>query len=213
MTTSAAHRTAGAPTLASVVAGRRRRGAELEDAICRAAFEELSDTGYAAFTIESVAARAGTGKASIYRRWPTKDHLLLDAFSRGIPSPDDCLIAEELPDSLGTRDAIVQGMLLMVRMGALKGEATHAIASEAARDPELGRALDRVALTPRREAFELVLRRGVARGEVRPDAPFEWISELVPALMITRKLFRHVPVDESTVADLVDNIIWPLIRA
>ena len=58
----------------------RRRGATLERAIHEAVFTELADVGYAAFTIESVASRARTGKASIYRRWPTKQDLVLDAF-------------------------------------------------------------------------------------------------------------------------------------
>ena len=86
---------------------RRRRGAELEEAICHAAYEELTDVGFAAFTIESVAARAQTGKASIYRRWATKNALLMDAFCRGIPTPDGCRMAAEIDDSVGTRDALM----------------------------------------------------------------------------------------------------------
>ena len=51
---------------------QRKRGAALEDAILEAAYAELSEVGYSAFSVEGVAARARTGKASIYRRWPTK---------------------------------------------------------------------------------------------------------------------------------------------
>ncbi|HEX9230648.1 MAG TPA: helix-turn-helix domain-containing protein, partial [Jatrophihabitantaceae bacterium] len=58
----------------------RRRGEALERAIHAAVFTELAEVGYAAFTIESVASRAHTGKASIYRRWPTKQDLVLEAF-------------------------------------------------------------------------------------------------------------------------------------
>ena len=102
------------PRCVSDLISRRRRGAELEDAICRAAFEELTESGYGAFTIESVAARAQTGKASIYRRWPGKDELLLDAFCRGIPEPVDCFSTADLADSMSTRDVLLCSVREMV---------------------------------------------------------------------------------------------------
>ena len=66
---------------------RRRRGAALEDAILAAAYVELATVGYGAFSVEAVAARARTGKASIYRRWPTKQELVLDALLQALPTP------------------------------------------------------------------------------------------------------------------------------
>src|SRR5579875_3696618 len=90
-------------------ADRRRRGAELEDAILSAAFAELVEVGYTAFSVEGVAARAGTGKASIYRRWPTKQHLVTDALLSQLPTPVQCGVsfsADALPDSVTTVDAL-----------------------------------------------------------------------------------------------------------
>ena len=191
---------------------RRRRGAELEDAICRAAFEELSEAGYGAFTIESVAARAQTGKASIYRRWPSKDELLLDAFCRGIPEPDGCFVTADLDDSVSTRDALLAVVRSMVSQAAgQKRAAMRAIASEAARDPEFGRAVDRLMMTPRREGLTELLRRGIVRGDVHPDAPIELVSELVPAFFTNRFLFRNVEISDSDILAMVDLVAMPIL--
>src|SRR5436305_5253083 len=87
-------------------AALRRRGAALEDAIRAAAFAELTEVGYTAFSVEGVAARARTGKASIYRRWPTKQELVLDTLSARLPTPQQCGLDLHLPDSMTTVDAL-----------------------------------------------------------------------------------------------------------
>jgi AcrR family transcriptional regulator len=191
---------------------RRRRGAELEDAICRAAFDELAESGYGSFTIESVAARAQTGKASIYRRWPNKDDLLLEAFTRGMPEPVDCFIAEDLADDVGTRDALLRVCTDMIShaVGA-KRAAMHAMASEAARDPEFAQAVDRLVLEPRREGLVELLRRGIPRGEVAPDAPIELVAEMVPAFFFNRLVFRYAEITDDDLLNLVDDIAMPLL--
>ena len=63
----------------------RRRGAELEQAILDAAWAELCEVGYTALTIEAVAKRAGTSKPVIYRRWPSRAHLVIAAWARQQP--------------------------------------------------------------------------------------------------------------------------------
>ncbi|MCW2528792.1 MAG: TetR family transcriptional regulator [Pseudonocardiales bacterium] len=192
---------------------RRRRGAELEDAICRAAFEELTEEGYGGFTIESVANRAGTGKASIYRRWPGKDELLLDAFCRGIPEPEDCFVAGDLDPSVSTRDALLQVVRTMVGATAGKKKAAmHAMAGETARDPEFARVVDRLILTPRREGLADLLRRGIGVGDVSVDAPIELVAELVPAFFMSRFLFRHVETTDADIVAFVDGVAMPLLQ-
>ena len=192
---------------------RRRRGAELEEAICRAAFDELTESGYSAFTIESVAARAQTGKASIYRRWPNKDDLLLDAFCRGTPEPLDCFIAGDLDDSVSTREALLRVVRTMVA-GATgrKTAAMHAMAGEATRDPEFARALDRLVLTPRRQGLAELLRRGITLGDVSADAPVDLVAELVPAFFMSRFLFRHVGIADDDIVRIVDDVAMPLLQ-
>ena len=191
---------------------RRRRGAELEDAICHAAYEELTDVGFAAFTIESVAARAQTGKASIYRRWATKNALLIDAFCRGIPTPDGCRMAAELDDSVGTRDALLTVVTMMIEgVTGEKSASVHAIASEAARDPAFGQAVDREMLAPRREGLVELFHRGVERGDVHPQAPIRLVAEMIPAMMMTRVLFQHLAPGSELIKQLVDDLAMPLL--
>src|SRR5690242_4950865 len=84
----------------------RRRGPALERAIHEAVLAELSEIGYAGLTIESVASRARTGKASIYRRWPTKQQLVMDAFCASFGETLD-LLDGSLAASVTTRDALV----------------------------------------------------------------------------------------------------------
>ena len=191
---------------------RRRRGAELEDAICRAAFEELTESGYGAFTIESVAARAQTGKASIYRRWPGKDELLLDAFCRGIPEPVDCFATADLNDATSSRDALLGAVRAMVANATgEKKAAMHAMAGEAARDPEFAEALDRLVLSGQREGLARLLRRGIPLGDVHPDSAVELVAELIPAFFMSRFLFRHAPITDADIVTVVDDVAMPML--
>ena len=192
---------------------RRRRGAQLEDAICQAAYEELTDVGFAAFTIESVAARAQTGKASIYRRWTTKNALVMDAFCRGIPTPDGCRMAAEIDDSVGTRDALHIVVTMMIEsVTGEKSASVHAIASEAARDPAFGQTVDREMLAPRRQGLVELFQRGIERGDVDPRAPVRLVAEMIPAIMMTRVLFQHRAPGPELISQLVDDLAMPLLR-
>src|ERR1700744_2220874 len=94
--------------LAGPALPQRKRGAVLEDAIREAAFAELTEVGYTAFSVEGVAARARTGKASIYRRWPTKPELVLEALLYELPTAESCGITLEIDESVSTRDALLQ---------------------------------------------------------------------------------------------------------
>src|ERR1700744_4285041 len=93
--------------LAGPALPQRKRGAVLEDAIREAAFAELTEVGYTMFSVEGVAARARTGKASIYRRWPTKQELVLDAPVYALPTAESCGITLDIDDSVGTVEALL----------------------------------------------------------------------------------------------------------
>ena len=172
MTAQAPHRTAGSPH-----AVQRRRGAALEDAILAAAYDELSSVGYRAFTVEGVAARARTGKASIYRRWATKQELVLDALLEVLPTPKECGI-EMTPDDLGEDITTAQALrrIATTITGILRspaGDAMRAIKCEAFSDPELARAVDERFQAPRREAGpapDLGVRPVERRAVVAPQA-------------------------------------------
>lgn len=192
---------------------RRRRGAALEDAILQAAYDELSEIGYAAFSIEGVAARARTGKASIYRRWPTKQLLLIDALCDSLPTAEQCGIGLVFDDDVTTVDAlhqIAQNIASMLASPA--GNAMRAIKCEAFTDPELARTVDERFQAPRRAALLELLERGVQRGEVRPDAVTEQIADVLPAVLSHRLILMRVEVTEADVTEIIDDVLVPLIR-
>jgi AcrR family transcriptional regulator len=200
---------AEAPDLASV---RRKRGAELEDAILDAAFEELSEVGYTVFTVEGVAARAHTGKASIYRRWPTKAELACEALVRRIPTPSECGIAPNVPDEVTTVDALRGIARAITRiLKSPTGDVMRSVKCEAAADPTLARLIDDNFQAPRRAAMLALLRRGVERGEVRPEAVTPLVADVLPALLTHRLILSREPVGEATIAEIVEQVLIPLI--
>lgn len=189
----------------------RRRGAALEDAIHCAVFEELADVGYPAFTIESVAARAKIGKSSIYRRWQTKQDLVVDSFVARFGGPDD-IVAIMADSGASTRDLLVEVGTHICLLSGEAGEAMRAIAFETTRDPELAATIEKKVGEPKRSALIEILRRGVLRGEVRHDAACEFYGELLPAVIIYRTVMVNRPVTTEDVADVVDRAIMPLLR-
>lgn len=198
---------------ATISLQQRKRGAALEDAILEASYAELSEVGYAAFSVEGVAARARTGKASIYRRWPTKQLLVLDALCARLPTPAQCGLEMDLPDSMSTKDAL--RMIARKISGILAspdGAVMRAIKCEAVTDPELARAIDDRFQAPRRAAMIELLRRGVARGEVRPEAATPIVADVLPAVLTHRIVLQREPVTERTITAIMEQVLIPLIE-
>jgi AcrR family transcriptional regulator len=190
---------------------QRKRGAALEDAIHDAVFAELTEVGYAAFTIEAVAVRAKTGKASIYRRWETKVDLVIDAFLARFGGPDD-IVGELLADTEApTRDLLVKLATRICEVSDEAGELIRAVACEATRDPELAAAVELKVHRPKHQAFVDLLRRGVDRGEVRPDAACGLYADILPAMLTYRMVLNNQPVTEAEAAQIVDKAVMPLI--
>ena len=191
---------------------QRKRGVALEEAIVEAAWAELVESGYAGFTVESVAMRAKTGKASIYRRWPTKQLLVLEAMILRLPTPAECGIVDVMPDDVSTIDALhVVARTIGGIMASPAGSAMRAIKCEAATDPELARVIDERFQAPRRQAMLGLLQRGVERGEVRPEAVSTIVVDVLPAVLMHRLIFTGDPVTPGAVAQIVDEILIPLI--
>lgn len=188
-------------------AGTRRRGETLERAILDATVLELAEGGYDALTMEGVAARAHTGKAALYRRWPAKEDLVVEALHCVLPpcgeTPDTGSVRGDLIDLL-TRMAVnvstpagsaMQRMLVNRQCGAELVETVH----------------DRV-IGPRKRMLLEALRRGAQRGEVRPDAVSMLIAEVGPAMIIQHVLAEGSPVGKEVVERIVDEVVMPLLR-
>ncbi len=198
---------------AGSVLRQRKRGAALEDAILESAYAELSEAGYAGFSVEAVASRARTGKASIYRRWPVKQLLVLDALCAHLPTPRDCGIDCELPDSVTTMEALhAVARRIAVILDSPAGAAMRAVKCEAVTDSDLARAIDDRFQAPRRAALLALLQRGVARGEVRPGAATELVADVLPAILTQRLILQGEPVTEAILCAIVEQVLVPLLE-
>ena len=192
---------------------QRKRGAALEDAILSAAWDELSEVGYTAFSVEGVAARARTGKASIYRRWPTRATLMLDAITAHLPEPAQCGFPTVLADDVTTADALrsIAGAISTI-LDSPAGDVMRAVKCEAVTDPELARAIDDQFQAPRRAAMLALLQRGVARGEVRADAATPIIADVLPAVLTHRIILQREPITAQAITDIMEQVLLPLIE-
>jgi AcrR family transcriptional regulator len=198
----------------TLLTATRRRGVALEDAILEAAYAELSEVGYASFTVEGVAARARTGKASIYRRWPTRGELILDAVCSQLPTPEACgLEMTDIPDDLTTADAF-RGVARAISkvIASPAGDVVRAIKCEAVTDPELARAIDDRFQAPRREHLLRLLRRGIERGEVRPGADTAIVADVLPAILTHRMIMQREQVTARDLTDIMEQVLLPLIE-
>ncbi len=193
---------------------QRKRGAELEQAIRDATIAELASGGYGSITIESVAARAQTGKASIYRRWPTKQELVVDSVGCLLSGPLMTVVALQLDDTTTTRDAFLD--LIKQASGAMTGahgDAMRSIMGESLRDQEFSATFECDFYHPRKQALIALLERGVERGEVRPDAVSTLVPDILAGTLIHRLLVRRQPMDDAELEAFVDGFIMPAISA
>jgi AcrR family transcriptional regulator len=191
----------------------RKRGATLELAILEAAWAELGEVGYTAFAVEGVAARARTGKASIYRRWPTKQELVMDALLERLPTAEQCGFVPLLDDSVTTAEAlygVARTIASVITSPA--GDVMRAIKCEAMGDPKLAQLIDDRFQGPRRAAMLALLKRGVARGEVRPGAATQLVADVIPAVLTHRVILQREPVSERDIAAIMEQVFIPLIE-
>ena len=189
----------------------RPRNAEDARAIVAAALEMLADDGYHRRSIEAVAARAGVGKATVYRRWPGKHELVADALAslnEGMP--------ELPPASLTTRERALVLMEHACRKDplSLPGRILPRMMAYRVSHPELFDLYVNQVLEPRRERLRQVLRDGIERGEVRADLDVVLAASALtaPSLLMTMCLPVGEALPAGTVHRLAD-IVWPGIEA
>lgn len=191
---------------------QRKRGAELERAIKDATIAELADGGYGSVTIESVAARAQTGKASIYRRWPTKQDLVLDSLEDLLAGPLLGAVEMQLDDKITTRDALLAlARRITTLMTGMGGDAMRSIMGESLRDAAFCGTFECDFFDPRKQVLIGLLERGVRRGEVRPEAVSALLPEILAGTLIHRVVLRRQPISEAELVELVDEFVMPAI--
>jgi AcrR family transcriptional regulator len=178
----------------------RRRGVKLEDALLDAAWDELQDVGYTKLTMEAVAARAGTSKPVLYRRWPNRAQLVLAVFRRQARP-----IAEEVPDTGDLRsDTLAVLKHLRNRQQVGGPEVIHGLLAELNDAPAgVMDVLPTVMMT--------VLTRAKERGEARGERITRMVAALPGNLVRHQMMVSREPVTDAFLEEVVDEIFLPLI--
>ncbi|TDV49682.1 TetR/AcrR family transcriptional regulator [Actinophytocola oryzae] len=186
---------------------RRRRGTELEHALLTAAWDELAEAGFARLTMESVADRARTGVAVLYRRWPNKDELVFAAIrhygdTHPIVIPDTGSLREDMIELLANINAG------RIELATLVGATFAGLHDSAGLTPEDVRNIVR-GDGPRRS--DVVFRRAHDRGEIDLTRIPQDVLELPFQLVRHDVLMTLRPVTAERIRSIVDDVFWPLV--
>jgi AcrR family transcriptional regulator len=188
--------------------GGRPRDPSRDGVIRAAILRLLADVGYGALTMDAVAAEAGVGKATIYRRWRTKQDLVVDTIA-------DLNRDEANPPDTGSLESDLRQMLhrLVAVISGPLGAATLSLLSTVPHQPALADAFRKGPLNVWQSAFGQVWAQAEERGEVRPGASSSLAAEATSALLVQRWLLTGRPVDESYADQVLDDVVLPLVRA
>ncbi len=177
--------------------GGRPRDPACDEAILRSTREVFAEDGYAGVTVEGIAARAGVGKATIYRRYSTKAHLVVEAIR------DAAVVEDHLPDTGDLRADLITMMEPLA--DHLRGEHAKLLttfAMERVRNPELAEEFNRSVIGKKREHMRRLVEAAVQRGELRADADVELIAESLPAF-----LWHHAVYNVPITHDLLERVL------
>lgn len=185
----------------------RRRDPSRDVAILDAALDVLAEAGYAGLTMDAVAAAAGAGKATVYRRWDSKPALVLDAIRRldagvGDPAalPDTGSLRDDLAAVLARNDGSGDARRLRVMAGLTSMLAEH---------PALADAADAAIIEPWAAVNRVLIERAVARREIAAPLDIDALARLVPTMAAYRVCIQRKPIPNDYVASLIDAVLLP----
>jgi AcrR family transcriptional regulator len=185
----------------------RRRGDVLNSAIFEATLDELAEVGYAKLTMERVAARAGASKASVYRRWPSRMELALDAVRQLAPDPTST------PDTGSLRGDILAFLRSVASLLAgPAGEALRGVLGDALADPSRTQELRRYSRGTGHQVMKEIVRRAVARGEINSHALSPRRLDVAQAMLREQFLFHGPPILDAAIIEIVDETVLPLLQ-
>jgi AcrR family transcriptional regulator len=208
------HAGAGAPADADVAVSQdatardaarrpgRPRSERAEQAILDATVEAIGECGVDGVRCEDVAARAGVGKATLYRRWPGKEDLLIAAFASmktPLPQPRGESVREDLIAMVEVMAADVQDPRHARQLALLHGEGE--------RYPRLIARFKEQVVEPRRDLIRSVLRRGIGTGELRPDTDVEIAVLALTGAVMARGKHDSTPPVRGFAARVVDELL------
>jgi AcrR family transcriptional regulator len=188
------------PVLPERAAGRPRNP-ELDRAILDAAVELLAEEGYERMSMESVAQRAGVGKPTIYRRWPSKQAMVIEALAR----LSDAMV---VPVSGTVRERLTaMTEQLWAKAGRAHGDRTTLLShlvGEIHRSPELRDAVQTTFIGNRRRRIVALLAEGVEAGEIAANTDLEVTADLILSPLLARKLVTGGKISAAVGRRIVD---------
>ena len=181
----------------------RRRSDRCHRAILTAAVELLEEKGYGGISVEAIAARAGVGKQTIYRWWPCKASVVMEAYAeratQNLPLPDTGCVKTDLGELLG--------QLATVLGSTSTGRALAGLIAEAQTDPHVAQEFRNQMIGCRRSATQTLLQRGIERGELRPDLDLELAIDSLYGPVWYRLLLQHAPLNREFAIALVEQVV------
>ncbi|WP_211763301.1 TetR/AcrR family transcriptional regulator [Kutzneria sp. CA-103260] len=180
----------------------RRRGPELEHALYEAALAELVEVGYGRLTMEGVAARARTGKAAVYRRWSSRQALVLDAVRHSMPPLPGFDPAMPPRDNL----RVVFGKLC----GVFAGETSFpglAVITGLLGDSALRDTFVEAIVRPRLQVIESILAHAEQTGDVAPGALSPLAPHIGPAMIMHSFLLTGAAPSEADITRIIDIVL------
>ncbi|MGY1688616.1 TetR/AcrR family transcriptional regulator [Geodermatophilus sp. SYSU D01105] len=187
--------------------GGRPRDPSRDGVIRAAILRLLAEVGYGALTMDAVAAEAGVGKATIYRRWRTKQDLVVDTIS-------DLNQFIAAPPDTGSIAGDLRAMMHLVAEATASpaGAAIRSLLPAMQYQPALVEAFRSGPLAVWRGAYAEMWARAEARGEVRPGLAQSVTAEATSALIVQRWLLTGEPVDDDYVDRVLEVVVLPLIE-
>ncbi|MFF7339516.1 TetR/AcrR family transcriptional regulator [Streptomyces sp. NPDC008163] len=184
---------------------RTRLTPERESELYAAVLDLLREVGYDALTMDAVAARTHSSKATLYRQWGSKPALVVTALRHNKPGTlgdvDTGSLRGDFHAVLSRSDDCQ-----MEKDAALMRGLSHAVHN----NPDLLRALRELLVEPEMTGLDTLLRRAVDRGEVSPDNPaLRYVPHMLIGAFATRQLVEDRPVDQAFLLDYVDSVILP----
>jgi AcrR family transcriptional regulator len=187
--------------------GGRPLDATRDDALRASALELLADIGYDRLTIDKIAAHAGAGKATIYRRWSGKAELIVDALmcqKGAIPvAPDTGTLRGDLSALIDQSD---------VEEGRLDTQVMIGLVSALPHDAELRDVFRTQLIEPHTATLAVVFDRAVAREEIRPVDNMEMVVSILPALVFHRLIVSATVPDRAFFESIVEGVLLPLLE-
>ena len=185
----------------------RALDATRDAALRAAALELLAEIGYDRLTIDAVAARARASKATIYRRWPGKAELVVDALTslKGAP------LVPHTGSLQGDLEAIAQNSTSADNL--LDARLMIGLITALARDAELRQVFRERLIDPHTENLKQVFARAAERGEMAPHRNLDLLVSVYPALMLRHLLMSGELPDARFAQQVIDDVIMPLATA